>query len=189
LAPWVILEHHLADDIAPNTSSLAMQQHAIGNATSLVWRQFMLRCFDRRILKDEVAPYARIGRLTACIERLPPDIWPLLNIWDWESGTAMDPQGVEYYAIHAEEIQTAPDRSSRSRKKDTQREARAFFSERVKGWNRDGPFPTFEEDHKAVMAAVGHHVSQANMRRIRKEVCQKNGYDHTNWFKRGQRPT
>jgi hypothetical protein len=79
----------------------AKQSHAVQEATGLVWRQYMLRAFDRAIAARRVLLFARIETAWAPFRQLPADLWPSLDVLDWQIGLAGDPGGGLYYAIHA----------------------------------------------------------------------------------------
>jgi hypothetical protein len=72
----------------------------IYRATGLVWRQYMVRAFCRAVEAREAIPYARVQSLTAPFEPLPSDVWPALNVLDWQIGTAVDDAGTFYWSIH-----------------------------------------------------------------------------------------
>ena len=80
------------------------QDGAIRDATGLVWRQYMLRTFDRAILARRVMLSARIQSPSAPFADLPADIWPVLTVVDWENGIARDPQGDLYYSLRAASV-------------------------------------------------------------------------------------
>src|SRR5262249_33557587 len=56
---------------------------AVHRATGLVWRQYILRAFDRSVSAGRVALYAREQTVAAEFQLLPADVWPLLNVIDW----------------------------------------------------------------------------------------------------------
>jgi hypothetical protein len=78
----------------------AEQLDAVRKATGLVWRQFMLRAFDRAVSTGAVVLFARIQAVSAPFERLPADVWPLLNVVDWQHGLAVAPDRTAYWSIH-----------------------------------------------------------------------------------------
>jgi hypothetical protein len=78
-------------------------QETIRFATGLVWRQYMLRAFDRAVSTKAVLLYARVQKTTAPLELIPVDIWPLLHVADWEKGVAVAPDGTAYWSIQAEQ--------------------------------------------------------------------------------------
>jgi hypothetical protein len=80
--------------------SHAEQLDAVRKATGLVWRQFMLRAFDRAVSTGAVVLFARIQATSAPFERLPADVWPLLNVVDWQNGVAVAPDRTAYWSIH-----------------------------------------------------------------------------------------
>jgi hypothetical protein len=79
----------------------AVQFDAARKATGLVWRQFMLRAFDRAVSLKRATLYARFQTPMASLQQLPADVWPILEIVDWQNGIARDLQNVLYYSIHA----------------------------------------------------------------------------------------
>jgi hypothetical protein len=93
---------------------------AVRSAAGLVWRQLMLREFDRAIAANEVALHARVGSAIAPFKALPSDVWPLLTILDWQNAIARDPEGLLYYSVHAQlatvAISTARDESAAIRR-------------------------------------------------------------------------
>jgi hypothetical protein len=96
---------------------VAERYEAIRTATGLVWRQFMLRSFDRAVSSTLVKLFARVERPMAPFEQVPADAWPVLDIIDWQNGIAIDPHETLYYSIHAKgsivpAVRTAADESS-----------------------------------------------------------------------------
>jgi hypothetical protein len=89
--PWAILER-------PEKTSGKLD--AVRNATGLVWRQIMLRAFDRAVSAEAVMLYARMQAASAPFERLPADVWPVLNVADWQNGVAIAPDRTAYWSIH-----------------------------------------------------------------------------------------
>jgi len=75
---------------------------AVRRATGLVWRQFMLREFDRAIAANEIALFARVGSAIAPFESLPSDVWPLLTVLDWQDAIACDPERLLFYSLHVQ---------------------------------------------------------------------------------------
>jgi hypothetical protein len=86
----------------------AKQVDGARKATTLVWRQFMIRAFDHAVSAMRVKLYGRIRIASAPFQRLPSDIWPILNIVDWQNGIACDPEGIPYFSIHAESTYRKP---------------------------------------------------------------------------------
>jgi hypothetical protein len=73
-------------------AAIGLREHgAVRRATGLVWRQYMLREFDRAVAASEIALLARVGSAIAPFEELPADVWPLLSILDWQTAIARDP--------------------------------------------------------------------------------------------------
>jgi hypothetical protein len=85
----------------------AQEWDAVRKSTGLVWRQFMVREFDRGIAAKKIILWARIGSVLAPFEALLPDVWRVLTILDWQDGIARDPEGVLYYSIHAHRADAA----------------------------------------------------------------------------------
>jgi len=79
----------------------AKRYRAICRATGLVWRQYMLRSFDRAVSRGTAMLIGRPKTFSAPFERLPGDVWPLLQVIDWENGVAVAPDGTRYFSIHA----------------------------------------------------------------------------------------
>jgi hypothetical protein len=115
--PWAILGRETKVDLTPDDGALlqterlvrigdedaapnAEQLDAIRKATGLVWRQFMLRAFDRAVSIKSIVLNARIQSVAAPFERLPADVWPVLEVLDWENGVAVAPDGSVYWSIH-----------------------------------------------------------------------------------------
>jgi hypothetical protein len=78
----------------------AEQWNAIRQATGLVWRQLILRHFDRLVSERAVLLYARFKEVTASFEQLPADVWSLLEVIDWQNGIAVAPDRTTYWSIH-----------------------------------------------------------------------------------------
>ena len=98
------------------TERARLEFDAVRRATGLVWRQFMLREFDRAIGANEVASYARIGSAIAPFSALPSDVWRMLTILDWQNAIAHDPEATLLYSVHAQQarlaVSTARDESA-----------------------------------------------------------------------------
>ena len=124
-APWVILEQteppptispRLEAEALFNTVGLVRvseeeavragkEREAVRIATGVVWRQIMLPAFDRAVSETRAILHARIGAPYAPFGQLPADLWPVLEVVDWQNGTAVDPNDFFYYAIH---VRSAP---------------------------------------------------------------------------------
>jgi hypothetical protein len=78
------------------------------SAASLVWNQYMRRTFDAAVAEEKVRLFGRIGSATSDIERLPTDLWPLLEVQDWAHGRAVDPTGNAYWSIRATQAYSDP---------------------------------------------------------------------------------
>ena len=79
----------------------ARQNKSAREATGLVWRRYMLSAFDRRVSAGDAIIYARVGSATEPLRRLPSDLWPQLDVMDWQHGNALDPAGALYFSLHA----------------------------------------------------------------------------------------
>jgi hypothetical protein len=75
-------------------------------AAGLVFRQFMIRSFDRAVSTKTIALYGRSGAVSADFRPLPADMWLLFEVADWENGVAVGPDGTVYWSIHAEQPST-----------------------------------------------------------------------------------
>ncbi|MDA9529887.1 hypothetical protein [Bradyrhizobium sp. CCBAU 25338] len=73
----------------------------VRHATRLVWRGLMLPAFDRAVAAGQVRLYARIPSPLDDFQGLPADLWPQLEVLDWEHGVAVDLDGTLYRSIHA----------------------------------------------------------------------------------------
>ncbi|OAE96745.1 hypothetical protein AYJ54_36305 [Bradyrhizobium centrolobii] len=78
----------------------AGQSEGVRFATGLVWRRFMLLAFDRAVKVRRVKLFARWPSTNDDFQELPSDIWPFLDVLDWEHGVARDIQGALYSSIH-----------------------------------------------------------------------------------------
>jgi hypothetical protein len=77
----------------------ARQSEGVRLATGLVWRRYMLPAFDRAVKAGQVELFARWPLVGDDFRRLAADIWPLLDVADWEHGVAHDIQGTIYTSI------------------------------------------------------------------------------------------
>ena len=94
--------------IGDEEAAIGLREHgAVRRATGLVWRQYMLREFDRAVAANEIALFARVGSAIAPFEALPPDVWPLLNMLDWQNAIAREPEGLLLYSVHAQRAKVA----------------------------------------------------------------------------------
>jgi hypothetical protein len=129
-APWAILAKPVTIDPRIEAEALfnkeglvrisdekaaegARQFDAVRKATGLVWRQYMLPAFGRAVSVGGVALYARMQSPSAPLKRLPADIWPILDVLDWQYGIARDLEGAIYYSVHA--VSTFPATSPKQR--------------------------------------------------------------------------
>jgi hypothetical protein len=78
------------------------QDQSARKAAGLVFRQFIVRSFDRAISTKSVVIYAQAGDLSAPFKRLPAHVWPLLEVADWANGVAVAPDGTAYWSIHVQ---------------------------------------------------------------------------------------
>jgi hypothetical protein len=78
------------------------QNQSARKAGGLVFRQFMVRSFDRAISTKSVVLYAQVGDLSARFKRLPAHVWPLLEVADWANGVAVAPDRTAYWSIHVQ---------------------------------------------------------------------------------------
>lgn len=131
----------------------ARQSECVGFATGLVWNQFMRRAFDRAVKAGRVKLYARAPSPRDDFQRLPSDIWPLLEIVDWEHGVARDIQGTLYNSIHVADCAspitaTQVECSSRSSEDDVSTPLQQQIREAAKElWpNGDRPARTKDRD-------------------------------------------
>jgi hypothetical protein len=81
----------------------AQQNRAVREATGLVWRQHMLRAFDRSVAEGRVKLYARVQSPLAPFLQLPKDLWARLDVVEWQHGVARDSEGTVYYSLHADD--------------------------------------------------------------------------------------
>jgi hypothetical protein len=109
------------------------QDQSARKAAGLVFRQFMVRSFDRAISTKSVVLYARVGDLSAPFKQLAADVWPLLDVADWENGVAIAADGTVYWSIHA-------DRQSAEAKAHSRRQA---------GWKIDHFVKKYIDGEKA----------------------------------------
>jgi hypothetical protein len=86
----------------------AQQNRAVREATGLVWRQYMLRAFDRSVAEGGVKIFARVQSTLAPYRELPRDLWARLDVFEWQQGEARDPEGTVYHSIRAVASSAAP---------------------------------------------------------------------------------
>lgn len=79
----------------------ARQSDAVRKATGLVWRQYMVRAFDRSVAQGRVKLYARVQSALAPLQELPRGLWPQLGMLDWQHGNALGSDGTHYHSLHA----------------------------------------------------------------------------------------
>jgi hypothetical protein len=109
-SPWRLLEEE-AQEASPrliisDTEEVRRQKQFFGNiraAAGLVWRQFMVREFNRVVSAGGVTLFGRLNAVSAPFERLSGDIWPLLEVADWTNGIAVGPapDTTVFWSIHA----------------------------------------------------------------------------------------
>ena len=101
---------------AEEAEKARLEFEAVRKAIGLVWRQFMLREFDRAIAANEIALFARVDSAIAPFAAVPPDVWRMLTILDWQEAIARDPEGLLFYSLHAQRarvtISTAHDENA-----------------------------------------------------------------------------
>lgn len=113
--PWMILGDHGGNDnlkVDVKTTSgwvddeagarLKRRYEAVWEATDHVWKHLMLPAFGYAVSAGAILLYARRHLSSAPFERLPMDVWPLLQVVDWSNGAAFDHEGSAYWSIHAE---------------------------------------------------------------------------------------
>jgi hypothetical protein len=65
------------------------------------WHKHYLPAFNHAVATRKVALYAQ-SAVSAPFERLPAELWPLLNVVDWIHGVARAADGTEFLSIHVE---------------------------------------------------------------------------------------
>jgi hypothetical protein len=135
---------------------------AVRKAAGLVWRH-MHSALDRAVSTGAVAVYARIGSVLAPFERLPADVWRLLEIADWQNGVAVAPEGSSYWSIHvqlsgAEIVRLGEKRAGRPPKVD---------------WNGSVKRKLFKllDENGAPMPGDPEWSSQADVERAVQKMC------------------
>lgn len=104
--PWAIVRD--CSNSAEEDGSVLWKAHpasiraAVCKATTLVWHKLIFPAFGRAVSQGHVNLYARLQRISAPLEPLPADVWPLLNVSDWQRGVAVGPEGTLYWAICVE---------------------------------------------------------------------------------------
>jgi hypothetical protein len=80
---------------------------AVRFVTGLIWHQFMLRAFDRAVSAGSVVLYARTPTIADDFMRMPATAWPILaERVDWQSGTAVAPDGTVYWSLMGDQPHT-----------------------------------------------------------------------------------
>ena len=92
----------------------AFQQRVL-RGTIAVWRDDMLARFNRAASEGSILLYGRFEKMGSPFVRLPPDIWPQVEVHDWEKGNAKAGDGTDIWSIHAGTV--APSPSSRAGRK------------------------------------------------------------------------
>jgi hypothetical protein len=121
--PWAFLEDVRSNPVDPRQQAEAVfakegfvkfgdeeeterKFRSIREAVGLVWRQYLLRDFDRAVAAGYAALVARVGSVRSGYELLAPEIWRLLTVVNWQHGIARDPDGVLYYSLQAYPIRS-----------------------------------------------------------------------------------
>jgi hypothetical protein len=144
---------------------------AVREATGLVWRQLMLRAFDRAVSTRAVALYARTQSVSAEFEQLPADVWPLLEVADWQNGVAVAPDGTTYWSIHVQPstVRSSGERRGRKQKIDWDGFVRSKVFQDLDhhGWPdpSDPEWRTQADVEAAVSTLCGEQVSESTVRR------------------------
>src|SRR5436190_13916904 len=154
------------------TARQSSRYRAVREATGLVWRQFMLRIFDRAVSSGAVVLYARKQSVSADIEQLPRDVWPLLEIADWQNGSAVGPGGATYWSIHVQPSTVSVKSSSGKRGRKQKMDWDGFVKLKVfelldhHGWpDPSDPGWSSQADVEAQVSAIcGEQVSESTVR-------------------------
>jgi hypothetical protein len=156
------------------------ERRLIRTATGLVFRQFMLRDFDRAVSTGAALLYARTPGVSAPFRRLPADVWQLLEVSDWHSGTAIAPDSVAFWSIHASgQLATVSNPTKRHTTPDIDNFVRQYVAEE----NAAGRYPTSRGCERAATEA-GIRGHRDRLRDTFKEIQQSAGLD----VRRGRRP-
>lgn len=78
------------------------RQENICKAIRLVWSRDTLRALDRAIATGAIVLHAKQGSILSHFEPLPAEVWPLLDIIDWQHGGAIAPDNSRVWALHGE---------------------------------------------------------------------------------------
>lgn len=127
----------------------ARHSEGVRFATGLVWRQFMLRAFDRAVKAGRVQLFARAPSPRDDFQRLPSDIWPQLEVVDWEHGVARDVQGTLYSSIHVADTAATRVEASSDSSKDAPARHRRIRKARDELWP-SGDLPTGKDRDRAI---------------------------------------
>jgi hypothetical protein len=104
-SPWVILKPPkvvvVGGGLILPTVDTDPQFDAVRRATSMVWH-VMLSNFDCAVAAGAVVLYGQPGAVAAEFERIPVHVWRLLDVEDWQDGTAVARDGARYFSIYAE---------------------------------------------------------------------------------------
>jgi hypothetical protein len=158
------------DEQAAHQSS---RYQAVREATGLVWRQFMVRDFDRAVSSGVVVLYARPQSVLADFEQLPADAWPLLEVADWQNGVAVAPDGSTYWSIHVQhstgDLKSSGEKRGRKKKMDWDGAVKQKVFELLDhhGWpDPSDPEWRSQADVEAEVSAIcGEEVSESTVRR------------------------
>ena len=190
--PWTILSEDIAVNfdppVAAETATTAEgfvriddeqaarqsnRYRAVRDATGLVWRQFMVRAFDRAVSSGVVLLYARRQSVSADFEQLPADAWPLLEVADWQNGVAVAPDGTTYWSIHVQPSTVGVKSSGEKRGARQKMDWDGVVKQKVfelldhHGWPdpSDPEWRTQADVEAEVSAICGEQVSESTVRR------------------------
>jgi hypothetical protein len=150
----------------------AKQLDDVRKATSLVWHQYMLRAFDRAVSAGAIVLFARKHAVSAHFERLPKDVWPLLEIVDWQNGVAVAPERTVYWSIHVQRstvgVKSSSGKRGRNRKVDWDGVVKRQVFELLDhhGWpDRSDPEWSSQADVEATVSTIcGVPLSESTVR-------------------------
>lgn len=78
----------------------AFQQRVLSGAFH-VWTNDMLASFNRAASESSILLFGRVETMSSPFVQLGPDLWPHIEVQDWDHGTAKLPDGTEIWSIHA----------------------------------------------------------------------------------------
>jgi hypothetical protein len=145
---------------------------AVREATGLVWRHFMLRAFDRAVSTGAIVLYARRQSVSADFEQLPADVWPLLQVVDWQNGAAVAPDSTTYWSIHVQPstvgLKSSGEKRGRKKKMDWDGVVKPTIFQLLDhhGWpDPSDPEWRSQADVEAEVSAIcGEQVSESTVR-------------------------